>query len=612
MPSFVGTLFYVLGLFGIFVGERLIGSGSWRWVSGFGLAWIVGAVGSRALRAARAEGDRRGVERGFLALYGLGLLALALYFAQSDLSGVLLDKPLDRGWPKLAGAFSAVWPALLVAAMAPTFLMEMAYAAMARAPRVEVGKIRDAALSGLGLAGALTFAFAITYVATERDKKADLSYFRTARAGESTRNIVKTLDNPVRVALFFPPANEVREEVEGYFNDLAKESKLLEVSRYDHAIDRGTAQDLGVTGNGTVVIARDKKKEMLSLGLDLESARGQLGNLDKEVQKRLLVVARPPRTVYLTTGHGERTDAPTGDTDKRLTARDLRDLLRSQSYTVKDLGAAEGLASEVPADAASVLVLGPQKPLLPEEIRALTRYFDRGGRLFIALDPEAGMDMKDLLGPLGVKFTPVPLAHDQNIARKSNQQSDRWNIVTGNFSSHASVTTLGRLGGRAPMVFIGAGALEELKDKAKELSVNFTVHAHAGTWNDANANYNFDPPAESKKPWELAAAIVKKPKPDAKPTEEGRAIVIGDSDVLCDGVIAAYGNPGFALDGMKWLHGDESIAGEITSESDAPIAHTKKQDIVWFYGSTFAAPLLAIGVGFLATRRRRARKGGAR
>ena len=43
--------------------------------------------------------------------------------------------------------------------------------------------------SGVGLAGALVFAFAMTYVASERDKKVDLSYFRTAKPGESTRKI---------------------------------------------------------------------------------------------------------------------------------------------------------------------------------------------------------------------------------------------------------------------------------------------------------------------------------------------------------------------------------------------------------------------------------------
>ena len=56
---------------------------------------------------------------------------------------------------------------------------------MARAPKIELGRIRDAMYTGLGLAFALVFAFSIVYVASERDAKVDLSYFRTAKAGEA-------------------------------------------------------------------------------------------------------------------------------------------------------------------------------------------------------------------------------------------------------------------------------------------------------------------------------------------------------------------------------------------------------------------------------------------
>jgi hypothetical protein len=90
--------------------------------------------------------------------------------------------------------------------------------------------------------------------------------------------------------------------------------------------------------------------------------------------------------------------------------------------------------------------------------------------------------------------------------------------------------------------------------------------------------------------------------------EQGRAVLVADSDLLSDGVIGAYGNPLFAVDGVRWLVGDESIAGEINTENDVPIVHTQKQDQVWFYGSSFLAPALVLGIGFLMAGRRRGRK----
>jgi hypothetical protein len=601
------SMLFGVGMLLVFVGERLVGSGGTRTaLSAIGALLIVAATARRAMLMGREKDERKATERILVNLYLVGIVALAMYFAQSDLLS------LDKSSPKLTGALGALWPALWVASAIPILLVEMAYAAVARAPRLELARIRDALYAGLGLAGALVFVFSITYVASERDSKVDLSYFRTAKAGEATKKLVASLDAPVEVDLFFPSANEVRGQVEGYFQELAKESKLLEIHRYDHAIDPLKAKELGVTSNGVVVIKKGGKKELLSVGLELEAARTQLANLDKDINKRLVQVAKPQRTVYLSSGHGERTDAPTGgDTDKRGTIRDLRELLVQQGYLVRNLGAADGLAADVPSDAALILTIGPQKPFLPEEIAAMERWLDKGGRWFLALDPENG-DMKQLTELLALKYTPVTLANDQVYARKSYQAGDKANIATGSYSSHASVTTLSHLGMRAPMIFVGAGPLEEIaaKDRPanrKDLSVDFTVRSHMATWNDVDGNFQLDAPKEHRQIWNLGAAVVRK-KPGNKPTDETRALVLGDSDGLTDGVVGNPGNAYYVIDGVKWLLGDESLAGEVSSEVDVPVTHTRKQDVVWFYSTIFLAPILALGAGWLAVSRRRRSK----
>jgi hypothetical protein len=134
-----------------------------------------------------------------------------------------------------------------------------------------------------------------------------------------------------------------------------------------------------------------------------------------------------------------------------------------------------------------------------------------------------------------------------------------------------------------------------------------TVRAHPATWNDLNGNFQLDAPAEARKTYELAMAITKKGKDTKEKKDEGRMILVGDSDFLSDGVIGAYGNPLFVLDGAKWLVGDESITGEVSNENDVPIVHTKKQDQVWFYGSSFLAPALVLALGFFMNGRRRGR-----
>jgi ABC-2 type transport system ATP-binding protein len=587
------------GMLAVFVGERGFGAGRGRTVAtGLGLLLIAVAMGIRGVRALRASGDGKRIERRIIDLQALGVAALVLYGAQSDLWTHVAGKTLEHDHAVLAGALAALWPALIATAALPLLLVEMAYASMASAPVVEWGRVRDAMLSGAGLAFALVFAFSAAYVTSERDKKVDLSYFRTTRPSEATRKLVRALDVPVQIAYFFPAGNEVRDEVARYVEDLGSESPKLEVHAWDQAVDPAKAKELGVSGNGILVVAKGARREQLNVGVELEGARSQLRNLDKEVQKRLKQVSQPGRTVYITTGHGERRNDAENDTDKRGTVRALRQLLTDQSWTVRDLGAAEGLANEVPADATVVMVIGPTKPLLPEEEAALERYVERGGRLFVALDPEAGLDEKGLLAPLGLTFTPTVLANDTVYASRFHQLSDRANLVTGTFTSHPSASTLGRQ--RLPVILPGAGALSEAKDKPKDASIDFTVHAQPNTWNDLNGNFQFDPPDEKRKGWELAAAVTRKiaGKPDA------RAVVLGDSDALTDVAIGSYGNPYLLLDGVKWLLGEEALAGETSSEQDVMITHTHRDDWWWFYSHIFLAPALVIGAGLLGTRRR--------
>ncbi len=610
--SAVVSAVYGLGMVLLFLGERLFGAGAPRVVSSvLGAALILGAVIARTVRLARTTGDVRSVERTLLALQLVGAGALVMYVVQSDVVTRVAGASLEQRAPRVAAALGALWPAVWLAAAAPLALCELAYAAVARAARLETGRIRDAKLTGLGLAAAAVFAFTVLYVAGERDGKLDLSHFRTARPGESTRKIVRGLGETVQVAIFFPPANEVREELVSYFDDLGKESKKLEVRHHDFALDPLRAKELGVTGNGIVVVARGGRKEPLSLPLELEAARHQLRGLDRSVQKQLLSVAKPPRNAYFTHGHGERSADRQNDTDRRDTVRRLRELMEDQGFTVKDLGPAEGLATDVPADAGVVLLIGPTQPLLAEEAAALVRHVERGGRLFVALDPEAGLDMADLLKPIGLQFETTLLANDQIYARRTGQPSDRINIATGAYSSHPSVTTIGRLGMRAPLLLFGAGSFTRAgggdpKDAPRDISVDFTVHAHPVTWSDTNRNFELDAPGETRGPKELAAAVTRRGGLIAGKTgPDGRVVALADADAVADTVLPNTGNAYFMLDGLRWLAGDEAMAGEISNEQDVPIAHTRKQNVAWFYSSVFIAPVAVLGLGYVVTRRRR-------
>jgi hypothetical protein len=589
-----------VGMLAIFVGERLIGAGGKRTAATvLGLAAVVLAIVVRVVRARAAAPDRRSVEKTLAALYTLGLVAVLLYVAQSDLWTSAFGTPLEKGSPKLATALGALWPALWIAAALPILFVELAYAQIARAPRLELGRIRAATMSGFGLAGALVFAFSFAYVASERDGKVDLAYFRTSRPGEVTRRIVRNLDQPIEVAAFFPTASEARDQVDSYMEDLAKESSQLTLTHYDFDIDPVKAKEYGVSANSVLVFVRGARKEQLGLPRDTEGARNALKTLDKEVQQRLMTVVKPPRTAGFTTGHGERTwERPLNDTDKRSGIKTLRDMLIDQTYSARSLSLADGMLPDVDKGTTLVAIIGPTKPFLPEELASLSRFIDRGGRLLLALDPEPGIDFHELLAPLNLTYKPEILANDQAFATRTHTEADRINIVTASYTSHPSVTTLQRLGGRAPIILPGAGWIDAKKDRTSTIPVDAPIKAHHATFVDRNNNYQLDP-GEDRRAWEVAATATK---------GDARVFVLADSDALSDDVIRAVGNPVLALDVIHWLMGDETYSGVASTEADVPITHTRKQDVAWFYLTIFLAPALVLAAGVAVTRSSRRKR----
>jgi hypothetical protein len=597
------------GLLLLWGGERVFEAGTGRMVlSWAGVALCVLATLLRLMRVRAASGGAVQVEKALLGLQAVALAALAMYFAQSDALAKLDGALLSADSPKLSGALSALWPAVMATALFPISLMELSYSSMAKSSTVEVGRVRDAMFSGLGAAGLVIFAFTTQYVAGERDGKVDLSYFRTTKPGEATRKLVQSFDEPVTAALFFPPSNEVSEQVQAYFDDLKKESPKLVVLLLDHAVEPARAKEFGVSGNGVVVLAKGARHESVYLGTELEKAKTQLRGLDQDVQKRLLQVARAKKTIYLTTGHGERTEEAQATADQRATTAMLRSELKAQNYELKSLSAAEGLGQEVPKDAAAVMILGPTQEFQAPEAKAISEYGMRGGKLFVAVDPESGLNFKELLVPLGLSFTPVVLANDVAFARKTYTPSDRTIIGTKTYSSHPAVTSNGR--GGFPLFLNQAGFLDELPAHPAELSIDFAVKAEAATWNDLNNNYQADVPPEVRKAYGVVAAVIRRKTGSTKVEDEMRALVLADSDAIGDEVLnVSKGNGYLIIDGLKWLFGDEQLQGTINQETDVPITRTRQQDVAWFYATTFLAPVSVVGLGLFLRRRK---KGGTR
>jgi hypothetical protein len=611
---------YLVSLVLVFVGERMLGAsgGAATALSALGLLGALGATGLRIVLAGKHKDvERRSIERTLSLFQTLGVLALGIYFATSTEGGRSLIGLADAAPDKRArveGAATVVWIALIVISSLPLVFGEIALAPMRRAPRVEVRRVRAATISGLTLAFAVAYTALFTYTAGELDVKADYSYFRTARPSESTKKIVSSASDTVEVRAFFPPMNDVGAEVDGYLADIARSAPNFKYAFYDRLMSPALAKDNKVTQDAVLVILRGASRETLILDKDMPKAAAKLKTLDADFQKALLKAMKEQRTAYFTVGHGEINESGGAQAAEGRSAKLLRRLLENQNYAVKDLGMPQGLANEVPKDASVVMVLGPASTLSPEEVSSLARYAERGGKLVLALDPESKADLAPLADLADLTFNPTVLATtDQFFVPRRRNASDKANLISNRFSSHASVSTLSKVSARAVVLVPVAGSLD--KKPGSEAKVDFVMRSSAGAFADENGNFELDG-NEKKNTYNLAAAVVKPIKEgtaDAdkvKGPAEMRAFVMADADVLSDAALGfAETNQLFAVDALRWLGGDESFSGEIVTPEDVRIEHTKQKDTVWFYGTILGAPSLLLGVGILVTRRARRASG---
>ncbi|AUX44046.1 ABC transporter [Sorangium cellulosum] len=607
VPAYAGALL------GVFLGERVVPTIDWaRYaLSGLGVLTLALVTALRFATAFRETGERRAVERTLAILSALGLIAVAAYFTTTDAGRALLGvsgaAPETRA--RIDAATTVGWVALLAIATVPLFFGEAALAPMRRAERIEVRRVRAATLSGVTLAFAAVYSALFVYGASQLDLKADFSYYRTARPGDSTKRVAESLTAPLKITAFFPQQNEVGAEVEGYLREVKAASPQITVEMQDRLLVPALAKEAKVTQDGVIVLSRDGSRETVTVGADMKTAGAKLKSIDADFQKALLKVIRTQRIAYMTVGHGEMNEAAGQAAAEGRTAKNLRKLLESQNYQVKDLGLAEGLASELPKDAYVVIVLGPQKEFLPEEVAALKRYADGGGHLLLALDPDAKVDLSPLAGAVGLAWKPEVLANDRIYVRRRYNESDHAMLVTQRYSSHASVSTLSRHAQQAPTIFAGAASLD--KQGEGDLKIDFVVRSMGETFADANGNFKFDE-GEKRSAYNLAAAVSKQIAPggeDGSEKKELRAFVLADADAFSDAVFRNEPNIVLALDALRWLGGEESFAGEITTNEDVRIEHTKEKDQVWFWATILVAPALVLGLGLFITRRGRRASG---
>ncbi|MCO4747232.1 MAG: Gldg family protein [Proteobacteria bacterium] len=582
-----------LGLFAI--GERYAsGSSAHLFVSVAGLLLIGLALGLRFRESAsETHAVRKTALRGSMMWMLLGTFSIVIYLASTDsITGMLgMVEETKAWWYVVATAMSAL---CLVLGVVPTLFIDRAL--VSHPVQLPVNAQRLAANAGIVTALALALFPPVNYLASEHSIDWDYAYFRTTRAGQSTMALVRTLPDPVEVVLFYPRGNEVLRELEPYFEQLADASDgHLTVRVVDQALERKLSEKLRINDNGYIVFTQGEASEKWKVGTELDRAKRNLKKLDLESQKRLLKLAKGERTVYLLSGHGEASTREKENPARKLSQ--FKKKLQEQGLLVKEYGATEGSTDSIPDDTAFLVIAAPSLPISEYEEKAIAKFIEGGGSLMVLVEPRRD-PLPGVLGPLGLKVTPQPLANETKYFRQSGTIADRQLLATNRYGSHDAVRELQRNAQRYRLLLPTVGGLEkEGEGLGKQTAI---VRSFPDTWlEDAPVDFQRSP-TELAKVWDLGVAV------EGEGEDAFRAVVFADESVFSDAALKySEGNERLAEDVSRWLMGDEDLAGDTESEEDVKVAHTRDQDIVWFLASAFGIPLLFVFAGLFRIRMRR-------
>ncbi len=408
-----------------------------------------------------------------------------------------------------------------------------------------------------------------------------------------------------------------RGKKESYFKDRQLQD-LLEELDYNSAVvetrfvdfdkERLTAEKLGVTDYGAVVVQRGERRvDLQDRDLFRRTGKGddrKIEFLGEAALNRAFsqLMSDTRRVVYALVGHGELD--PEGRDPDGLA--DLARALDQENYDLKKLDLVrdrEDAAPRVPDDAAAVVVARPRVAIPALEEDLLLAYLATGGSLLFAVEP--GHYVPSLLGRLGV-VVPEGIVLDKLLVFPyPDRPVPRYkpHPITKDLSDQLLVTVVSRAAPLQPAVPPREGVrASTLLETSRDGWID-----RGGALEGGTARY--EPEIDGAGPAAMALALEVGPESGLVKKGRARIVVLGDADALGNGLLAeGPGNASFAINTFRWLLGDEgrlSVVGRPSSVRRLALSQDDLGKVRWLVLSL--GPILAVMLGAAVWSARRGR-----
>jgi hypothetical protein len=414
----------------------------------------------------------------------------------------------------------------------------------------------------------------VNYYGFKHFKRWDFSRDQKYALSEETSQVLAGLQKPVKIYVISSPDPRLQGgEIIPEVDELLKEYQYvargnLEVEKIDMLRDLGRTRSLMSQykfGDENVVIVdyggRSKILNIPDLAQydDSGEMSGQPPKLiafngEQALTSAILDVTEDKQNkVYLIAGKGGP-ELTSDELSALKTYLDRQNLI-SAPLTLMN-------APSVPDDAKVVMLIGAKYDLTDRELKLLNDYWDKQGRLFIALDPSGNTPKLDgFLRGLGISPQDDRVLRTMPMGPMTAVVRD----VEASFSDTSPVTK--KLAG---VDTIFAGQTQSLAvSTLPDVHTEPLATAAEGYWGETryqnfeSTNGSYDPKVDFAAPLSIAVSAEKGALQDASVNvDTSRLIVTGNADFIStEALTQAPANLDFALDGINWLLNRTQLIG---------------------------------------------------
>jgi ABC-type uncharacterized transport system involved in gliding motility auxiliary subunit len=384
--------------------------------------------------------------------------------------------------------------------------------------------------SAVMVALALVALGALNFIVAKRNRTWDLTRKQIFTLAPQTQSALAALKEPIEAIAFLPSNHPAYLPLEALFRRYQEHSSNFSYAFKDPLRNPDLAARYQVReGETPVVLTRGESHTTLRVASeeDLTNALIKLNAVGEQ-------------KAYFTTGHGEWPLSAEGA--PRSNVAEMVKSLIQEGYSPAALPAN---TTELPRDAALVIIAGARTAFSSSELAALSKYLSEGGRLlyFAELGLEPGLDQ--LLAAYGLQVDPGVVADD-----KINPLNP-YDILTQTFSEHEITSLLAELemAVRLPTV----RGLSILRDAAGVTTIPLVLTSQFA-WVETEPSEN-PRASEGEKSGQipLVAVSSKKTADSAqKRFDDARVVVFGDSELLVGSNWSHEGNRNLVLNSLAW------------------------------------------------------------